>query len=610
MSWPSSIFVGVLTAAVGIVVCGFVANLAVGWYRVSSVDLQSTAFVASFAILGLIVGFIIGLVASRFLGAPGVGGFFKALGTAQGILLGLVAVIGGTARLLADVPPEIDGETLNLAVEIRWPASQTTSPASTPGEPSLMLGSVTRMGNVQRAKSRGPLWTTDARLVDGRWVAPGAVDVFTTRGRLSLSVLLDSTNNFGFMLPLHGRPSKKDMEWTEWYPHARPGAPPLPDGFQYRYRVQKRSEPVRTESLGTLDVQTIAYYFYDDMYEGKTVLATSGRFRIRHRGQPVVVDAKVEDTKADEDTLDTADGVAVIAGPRPALLAHFADNSGTGPCYLISEASEQLSVQYVPQCVAANGSILTSDTGAFRNSERKVPRGRINRIAFAQPGLYSVGNSILDTRTLAVHTYTYPEGFSIVPDVPPLGVSPDERSFVRFGHHDDHGDSTWLAVADFVSNHNYLLPIDESRMRYPTLDALDPAWLMHHFAWEKGSNGSGDSLVQRKGFVPIPYHGALTLGKDYSAYRLEPAKQGLREALLDFLVSEFKGERVSVESYAYEYPVKIDGQTINVAYGESSHYVTVSVPTGTTDTKLLETVAKRIDAELATGKLDTLFGRR
>jgi hypothetical protein len=609
MSWPSSIFVGVLTAAVGVVVCGFVANLAVGWYRISSVDLQSTAFVASLAILGLVAGFIIGIIASRVLGAPGVGGFFKALGTAQGILLGLVGVIAGTARLLADVPPEIDGETLNLAVEIRWPASQTTSPASTPGEPSLMLGSVTRMGHVQRAKSTGPLWTTDAHLVDGRWVAPGAVDIFTTRGRLALSVLLDSTNTVGFMLPLSGRPSKKNMEWTEWYPRPRPGAPPLPDGFQYRYRVQKRSEPVRTESLGPLDVQTIAYYFYDEMYEGKNVLATSGRFRIRYRGQPVVVDAKAAETKADEDTLDTADGVALIAGNRPALLVHFADNTGTGPCYVISEASERLSTLYVPECSAANGSILTSDAAAFRASARQVPRGRVNRIAFAQPGLYSVGGSILDTRTLAVHGYTYPESFTIVPAVAPLGISPDERSFVRFGHDSNHGDSTWLAVADFVANRNYLLPIDESRMRYATLDALDPAWLMHHFTWEKGKNGSADSLVERKGFVPIPYHGALTLGKDYSAYRLEPAKQGLRDALLDFLVSEFKGERVSVESYAYEYPVKIDGQTINVAYGDSGHYVTVSVPTGTTDTKLLETVAKRIDAELATGKFDAFFGR-
>ena len=75
------------------------------------------------------------------------------------------------------------------------------------------------------------------------------------------------------------------------------------------------------------------------------------------------------------------------------------------------------------------------------------------------------------------------------------------------------------------------------------------------------------------------------------------------------LVSDFKGERVPVESYAYEYPVKIDGQVVNVAYGESAHYVAVSLPSGGTDTKLLETVVHHIDEVLATGKYDAMFGR-
>lgn len=602
MSWSSSIFVGVLTGIVGLVASALVASLAAMWYRVPSFEAQSAAFVIGLAILGGLVGFLIGIITSRVIPDPG---FWKALGNANGILLGIIAIVGGAARLLADVPPTLDGEELMLAVEIRWPASHTTSPAALPGEPSLTLGSITRMSHTQRATSRGPLWTSDAKLVDGRWVAPGAVDIFTTRGQLSIVAMLDSTTNPGFIIPLSGRPGKNDLQWTEWYPHGRPGAPPLADGFQYRYRVQKRSDPVRIETSGPFEVQTIASYFFDETLDGKTVLATMGQFAIKHRGKPVAVDAKASDSTSAEGHLDRADGVAVIGGSRPALLAHFTGASGSGACYILTEESERLQTVNVPDCAYASGSILTSDSTAFRNGDRKVPRGRIDRVTFERAGLYGVGGSVLDSRRLAVRPYKLPDMFSIFPDVSPLGISPDERSFVRFGSHYNGENQTSIVVTDFVGNRSYLLPVDEARMRYATLDAIDPPWLMHHFAWQKGSDGV-DSLVERKGFVPLPYHFRFT---GTSGYWLEPARQPLRDAVIDFLVSEFKGKRVPVESYAFEHPVKIGGDTINVAYGESAYYVSVSLPRGVTDTQLLEAIVHRFDAALATGKYDAMFGK-
>jgi hypothetical protein len=252
--------------------------------------------------------------------------------------------------------------------------------------------------------------------------------------------------------------------------------------------------------------------------------------------------------------------------------------------------------------------VLTSDTAAFRNGQRQVARGRVNRLAFEKPGLYSVDRSVMDTRRMAVYTYTFPENFSIFPAVSPLGISPDERSFVRFGSVWDaatNSSLTSIAVIDFVGQRSYVLPVDEARMRYAKLDVIDPAWLMHHFAWVRGSDGV-DSLVERKGFVPIPYHGTLT---EANGYWLEPAREGLRDAIVDFLVKEYKGERVPVESYSHERPVKIDGQIINVAYGSTGNFVAVSVPYGVTDRRLLETIAKRLDVELATGKYDSLFGK-
>ena len=56
MSWLASIVVSLLTAAVGLMLGGYLASLAVGWYRVSSFEGASGYFVVAFALcLGLCV---------------------------------------------------------------------------------------------------------------------------------------------------------------------------------------------------------------------------------------------------------------------------------------------------------------------------------------------------------------------------------------------------------------------------------------------------------------------------------------------------------------------------------------------------------------------------
>ena len=610
MSWGSSIFVGVLTAAVGAVVAGLVANLAVGWYRISGFEAQSGAFVVGFAVLGIVVGFIVGVVASRIIASGANPGFLKALGASNAVLLGIVAIVGVSARLLADVPPTIDGEELMLAVEVRWPEGTTTSPTTLSGEPFVRLASITG-SNTQRASSRGPLWTADAHLVDGRWVAPGAVDIFTTRGRFVIDVVLDSTTSHGFMIPLSGRPRQDDMQWTPWYPQARPGAPPLPNGFTYRYRVQRRSEPVRTETFGPFEVSTIASYFFDEQFGEGSRLAASAVFTLKHRGHPLTVNGQASDSSADTIRFDRADAVAAIGGAEPALLVHFVDPTSPGGCYLLSEAAGALRSQHVPECGSPfNAMPLTSDSTVFRKgAQRLVPRGTFDRLTLAQPGLFLISETVVDTRRLSVRPFTEPDDdVSIAVSTPPLAISPDERSFARFGYAEHSTENPALRVTDVVDNRSYVVRIDPARMRYPNLEALDPAWVLHHFTWQRGGNGI-DSLVERPGFVPLPYHGGLTLSKSYSAYKLEPAREELRAAAIEFLVAEMHGERVPVDSGAYEHPVRIDGKTVNVAYGSSPSYVSVTLEHGATDRTLLETIARRFDAALATGKYDAMFGK-
>src|SRR5690349_15554225 len=124
MSWLSSVVVGVLTAVIGGIAAGTIAALAVEWYSITSREGASGFFVLGFVLLAVIVGFIVGMVGSRIVAAGPNPGFLKALGYAQLAMLGTIGLIGGIARLLADVGPRIGGKDLMVNVEFRWPRGQ------------------------------------------------------------------------------------------------------------------------------------------------------------------------------------------------------------------------------------------------------------------------------------------------------------------------------------------------------------------------------------------------------------------------------------------------------------------------------------------------------
>jgi hypothetical protein len=168
-----------------------------------------------------------------------------------------------------------------------------------------------------------------------------------------------------------------------------------------------------------------------------------------------------------------------------------------------------------------------------------------------------------------------------------------------------------LLVTDMIANRTYTLPIDPARMHYAKFASLDPAWVDHHFEWRRSQDGI-DRLVERAHFVPLPWQGEVSVYSDgQSSYRLEKATEGLRGALIDFLVTEFKGVRQPADSDAYEIPVTIGIQTVKVAFSTSadSPYVAVSGAAGGADSALVASIAQRFNAALATGRFDSLFGK-
>jgi hypothetical protein len=212
--------------------------------------------------------------------------------------------------------------------------------------------------------------------------------------------------------------------------------------------------------------------------------------------------------------------------------------------------------------------------------------------------------AVLDTRTLATAKFLFPEESGPNTSIQPLGLSPDERSFIWLARGSD--EEPRLGVTEWRASRSYVLPIDRSRMRYNTEEGLDPDWVSHHFEWKRQSDGL-DALIERANFVPLPFRGDLTLGKarGYHSYTLRPGAEALRDAVVDMLTRSLNGEPVSGESGEYQRRVRVRGQEVAIAVIGTPSYVYVSMGSG--DPQIMSAVAASVDAELATRRYDALF---
>ncbi|MGE0552761.1 MAG: hypothetical protein AB7R55_04970, partial [Gemmatimonadales bacterium] len=333
MTWLSSFGVAVLTGLLGLLAAGYLAARAVSWYRISSFEGQSGYFVVTLAFLGLVAGALVGLLVARL--GPGAS-FPRAAGLASAAVLAIAASVGGAARLLADVPPLLDGERLVLAVELRWPLGEAPPAADRPVAAVTRLGAATS-GGALRASREGPLFLDQAERRDERWVVPGVAPIFTARGRRVLQVLVDTSQLVGFILPLPGHPGTRERDWSEWLPSPMSGGAPLAEGFRVRYRVLTASEPIRVDRVGPFVIETRAGSFYRT--GGRPGIASASTFRVLHGDRELL-------------ELSQAGAVAVLPGDRTALLVQTGETQGDQLCRLVVEGASGIEIRTVGTCVA------------------------------------------------------------------------------------------------------------------------------------------------------------------------------------------------------------------------------------------------------------------
>lgn len=361
MSWLNTLLIAILSAALGALLGGVVAGLVVDWYRVSSFEGGSSYFVVFSALGGMLGGLLLGIVVARVVATGVTPSLGKGLWYSLMFAAGIAATVAGVSRLRADIPPTLNGEKLMLLVEVRWPASQQVSPGSDPVARALELGAISE--NTLHVSKSGPLWTEDARREDGRWIVPGAVEVFTNRGTRVIQVQPDLPGATGLALPMNGGPDARHLIWSEWMPRALSEGVPADDGFTYRFKVIPRSQPSRMETVGSFDIDTIAEaFFIEDRPTSRPVTSATAQFAVRHHGNPVAIDVT-------DDPQEEADGsvpspqpgrvvastarmqsIATLPGSPSALLVRVAPPGRPPICHLLVDGGDTVHASRVSRC--------------------------------------------------------------------------------------------------------------------------------------------------------------------------------------------------------------------------------------------------------------------
>ena len=246
MSWFSTFLTAVVTAVLGCLAVGGLGFLCVDWYRVSSREGASGYFIISFGLIGIVGGLVLGTICSRVVAASATPTLLRSLLVSAETLAGIMAVVTALCWLNADLIPTIGGKRLVVQLEVRLPAGHPR-PVVEEGKDQSRLWHVTITADGgKRHQSMGLLDPTAVVESQGRWVVPAEVYLITSDPGKSLGVSAGSEETQYFRLPLPGRPTRADMEWSPWLTgptdaNLRPV--PATDAVEVRTRVRLYVEP-------------------------------------------------------------------------------------------------------------------------------------------------------------------------------------------------------------------------------------------------------------------------------------------------------------------------------------------------------------------------------
>jgi hypothetical protein len=395
LSWTGTAAVALLAAVVACVTTGFVAERWASWHGWDQREGATGYVIVALGLLGGVAGGLAGLLAARHAGGVGAAGAARALALATLPLLGLAGVVAAGARATADVSPTLDGEPLHLLVQVAWPASEQERPTAPPGRASVWLG-VGRDGAPARLQD-GPLWIDDAHRADGRWVADGAVAVWTEHGPRAVGLRVGDAIAWSIPIPLGRRPTAADRAWSAW-------TPAVGDGPRVRYRVQARARPLRTDTLGPFAVATTARRFDrgPDGYGRPRTVTADATLDVTYRGVPLVRALREAGVAGLEPDAQVRAALA-LPGAMPALLVRVYAPGAPGRCFLVAADGDGVRATPLP---GGEHELRVAPLAAGAATEGTAPprmdRGLFDRHALAGATVLRVNDVVLDVPTRQV----------------------------------------------------------------------------------------------------------------------------------------------------------------------------------------------------------------
>ena len=231
--------IALITAVVGMFLAIFASDYLTRLYHVSDMEGQrGMTVIFLFAPLGIIVGFVVGIVTALLARWPGFKGFVKAQGLSILITIAFAAVVSGLCWMGADHPPKIDGKNLTLDFELKIP-------------PAISLPDELNDYNIRAslyANNRDNRYAKiDIRSItkaDGSTIVPGSAELISSSANRSLLAHVGNeptASQFIELKNLPATPRKQNDAWSEWitatqYADLKPV--PEPERMSVRYRVR------------------------------------------------------------------------------------------------------------------------------------------------------------------------------------------------------------------------------------------------------------------------------------------------------------------------------------------------------------------------------------
>lgn len=377
--------------------------------------------------------------------------------------------------------------------------------------------------------------------------------------------------------------------------------------------------PPQVETIGNLQLLT-----YDSEDWGQY-------YALRYRDEPLTIEGRAGmfgDQSASYQTLNAVVTVTLpLSNTTPAIIVNVGDPNNSSFFYLVREVADQANVT---ELCATGGGVVAVDWLDVAPSDPTAARNLVLRRAGLDGGRWLLlGDScVLDVQSLTpYHFDTYPLGdgsdASLNQSKLPIGLSPDQHSFVRLGSSEvrDEGAGDFrgyvarLIVYDFVDNRSYTLPIDRRIMRYGDLSVIDNAWLLHHFEWQTNAGGH-DRLVQRTDFTPLPYQGYFSGRPDERQYNLAPVKAELLDKLVGLLEQKLQAKQGETQRYdtSTYVDLQIGEQPVTVSYSNDGYgepklsvWQSSAAAQATRDGDLIDEIGRHFDQVLRTGVYDMLF---